>query len=568
MLRVTYLILILICILPTFPGLVSVVISSFGYVPTVGLSDFSLSSYHAFFDWPGISTSISLTLFSAIVSTCVSCLMCFSILQSLWLNRHWRKVEALLSPLLAMPHVAFAIGFAFLFAPTGMMARLLAALFGLNVDTQNQTWLIHDPYALGLTITLSLKEIPFLLLMSIPVLQQIKIDRLSKMSASLGYSPSHMWWKVVLPLWLPKMRFALFAVIAYGASVVDLSLILGPTNPPTLAVLVWQWFNDPDLSLIPRAASGAVLLLILASSLLGFVVIIEKMTLGYFGRWQYSGRSGVRLPGKTLFTVSTLLACLIFPLTLLWSVAHRWRFPEIIPTKFSGRFWSNEWINILPTILQSLEIALLSASFALLFAVVAQECRVRFRVYLPRYVIALPMVVPQLSILFGIQITTLYLSGDSYYIWVIWSHVFFAFPFVYLALDGPWQGYDNNYTKAALSLGKTPLLVFIQIKMKLLLPAVLYAWAVGASVSLAQYLPTLMLGGGRITTITTEAVALSSGFDRRVTAIYAIWQAILPFVFFLSAILISKLSLRQPVYQQTTKDSNTHDAVSRKPRHP
>ena len=198
----------------------------------------------------------------------------------------------------------------------------------------------------------------------------------------------------------------------------------------------------------------------------------------------------------------------MFPLMLIWSFAHRWRFPDLLPTRYSDRFWSNEWLNILPTINQSLIIAAVTACFALLLGVVAQESRIRFRLHLPGYVIALPMLIPQLSILFGIQITTLYLSGDAYYIWVIWSHVFFAFPFVYLALDGPWRSYDNNYTRAALSLGKTPLFVFFHIKVKLLLPAILYAWAVGASVSLAQYLPTLMLGGGRIATVNTEAVAL------------------------------------------------------------
>ncbi|NOH63033.1 thiamine ABC transporter permease [Vibrio sp. RE88] len=569
MLRAAYIVLILLCIAPTIPGLVGVLLSSFGYVPPVGLFNFSLSSYQQFFEWPGIEHSIGLTLFSSITSTYLSCLICFAILQSLWLDRHWRKVEALLSPLLAMPHVAFAIGFAFLFAPTGMVARLLAQTLGIDVDTHDATWLVHDPYALGLALALSFKEVPFLLLMSIPVLQQIKIDKLYQVSTSLRYSPAQMWWKAVFPLWLVRMRFALFAVMAYGVSVVDLSLILGPTNPPTLAVLVWQWFNDPDLSLIPRAASGAVMLFVLASLLLVLIVLVEKLLVGHFGQWQYSGRRGFSLPGKTLFTFSAILAGVMFPLMLIWSFAHRWRFPDLLPTRYSDRFWSNEWLNILPTINQSLIIAAVTACFALILGVVAQESRIRFRLHLPGYVIALPMLIPQLSILFGIQITTLYLSGDAYYIWVIWSHVFFAFPFVYLALDGPWRSYDNNYTRAALSLGKTPLFVFFHIKVKLLLPATLYAWAVGASVSLAQYLPTLMLGGGRIATVTTEAVALSSGFDRRVTAIYAIWQAILPFVFFVSAILIGRFALRQPDYQQqTNKDALTHDAVSRKPRHP
>lgn len=131
--------------------------------------------------------------------------------------------------------------------------------------------------------------------------------------------------------------------------------------------------------------------------------------------------------------------------------------------------------------------------------------------------IAVPMLVPQLSILFGMQVATLYVAGDAHFFWVCWAHLFFAFPYVYLSLDGPWRSYDERLTRAALSLGKSPLNVWLRIKLPILLPAILYAWAIGISVSLAQYLPTLVLGAGRITTLTTEAVALSSGFDRRVT---------------------------------------------------
>jgi putative thiamine transport system permease protein len=74
----------------------------------------------------------------------------------------------------------------------------------------------------------------------------------------------------------------------------------------------------------------------------------------------------------------------------------------------------------------------------------------------------------------------------------------------------------------------------------LLIPAMSIAMAVGISVSLAQFLPTLMLGAGRISTITTEAVALSSGQDRRVTAIYALLQTITPLFFFALALFIAK----------------------------
>jgi putative thiamine transport system permease protein len=196
----------------------------------------------------------------------------------------------------------------------------------------------------------------------------------------------------------------------------------------------------------------------------------------------------------------------------------------------------------------------------------AHEYRIKYRWQLPGYIIAIPMLIPQLSILFGLQVVTLYLDSEAYFFWVCWAHLFFAFPFVYLSLDGPWRSFDNRLINAALSLGKSPLQAWIKVKMQILLPTIVFAWAIGISVSLAQYLPTLALGAGRISTITTEAVALSSGFDRRVTAIYAIWQALLPLAFFFFASMITRLQRRHR--RLTLKGLLPNESLSRKPRHP
>ena len=60
----------------------------------------------------------------------------------------------------------------------------------------------------------------------------------------------------------------------------------------------------------------------------------------------------------------------------------------------------------------------------------------------------------------------------------------------------------------------------------------LAALAVGFAVSIAQYLPTLFAGAGRFTTVTTEAVALSSGGDRRILAVQSVLQVLLPLAAF------------------------------------
>ena len=45
----------------------------------------------------------------------------------------------------------------------------------------------------------------------------------------------------------PQIRLAVFAVIAYSSSAVDVAIILGPTTPAPLAVRLVQWMNDADL---------------------------------------------------------------------------------------------------------------------------------------------------------------------------------------------------------------------------------------------------------------------------------------------------------------------------------
>ncbi|RYU52278.1 thiamine ABC transporter permease [Aliivibrio finisterrensis] len=561
-LPIFYIFLVIVCILPIAPGVLGVLSASLSYMPSIGLSTFSLDGYLSALEWSGVSHSIFLTLTSAFVSTFVSCIVAFAILQATWQQPVWKKVEPLLSPLLAMPHVAFAIGFAFLFSPTGMIARLLNPFWVFEFPV-----IINDAANIGLILVLIIKEVPFLLLMSIPIMQQLQVDKSERVAASLGYQRHQIWWKCIFPQWLRKARFPILAVIAYSVSVVDVSLILGSTNPPTFAVLVWQWFSDPDIQLQPRAAAGAMILLLLCLLLIGLHRFLEWGITQHCRHWQISGRVGIRLPGLSLFVSLSGIVALSLPIMMLWSASQRWRFPNLLPTQFTLRFWESEWTTLFPVIADSIIIAVISSSLALIFALLGHEYKLKYRWHIPSILIAVPMLIPQLSLLFGIQVSALYFSSDSYWLWVIWAHVFFAFPYVFLALDGPWRSFDQRLTQTGLSLGKSPLQCWIKIKLPLLLPAILYAWAVGISVSLAQYLPTQMLGAGRIMTLTTEAVALSSGFDRRITALYGLWQALLPFVFFSLALFIGRHYSRRSHLNSTTRKVMSNESINNKSQH-
>jgi putative thiamine transport system permease protein len=84
------------------------------------------------------------------------------------------------------------------------------------------------------------------------------------------------------------------------------------------------------------------------------------------------------------------------------------------------------------------------------------------------------------------------------------------------------------------------LAVLVTIKLPLLARPILIAVALGFAVSVAQYLPTLFAGAGRFQTVTTEAVTLAAGGDRRVVGVYAALQMLLPALGFATALALTR----------------------------
>ena len=490
---------------------------------------------------PGLWHSAGLSLWVAGAST-LGALGATALLLAQGDGRPWmRWLRRLLSPLLALPHVAFAIGIAFLIAPSGWLLRLVAPL--LDLTHQPPDWqTLKDPWGLGLIVVLILKETPFLLLMALAALDPAKVARQQWLGASLGFSAPRIWWRLLLPALWPALRLPLYAVAAYGLAVVDLALLLGPDAPPPLAVRLWLWYQDADPAWRGASASGALLLLALNLLLLGALRLLERthLTLGK-ARW-LDGRRAPASPWPALIArigVWGLLLTnlLVLAALLLWSLTRRWSFPALWPSEWSSHHWLALLPSLGPLLWQSLWLALLCAALSLLLAVLCLEALPARRAARTLWLVCLPLLLPQASLLFGLRLQTDGLGftgiGPG---WVLWSQLIFVFPYVYLCLHGPYRQFDERLTRVALTLGASPWGAWWRVKGPLLARPLLFAFGVGAAVSLAQYLPTLLFGGGRVVTITTEAVAIGSGLNRRLAGLYGLLQLLLPLAIYLLAL--------------------------------
>lgn len=537
---------------PILAGLAGTLLPALGYLPSLGGAHLTSDHVAKLLAEPGIFTSAALSLASGLVTTTVSVLVVMLFVAAWAGTRAFGRVRHLISPLLSVPHAAAAFGLAFLIAPSGMISRLISPeLTGWSRPPD--LLIVNDPYGLSMMAGLIVKEIPFLLLIALAAMPQLDVMRTRALTAALGYGRIAGFLYGLWPPLYRQMRLAVFAVIAFASSVVDVSVILGPTTPPPLAVRLVGWMNDPDLEMRFVASAGAMVQLIITGVALLTWIGLERLGAVVLDRGALAGirlrRDGwLRLIAQILMIVPAAAISGGLTVLCLWSIAGLWLFPDALPESFTLAAWARAF----PGIATPLATTLLVASAATLIAVLlAVLCLVR-EVETGRtggrwalVLIYLPLIVPQVAFLFGLQLFIVFSGAIASLPALILAHLVFVLPYVFLSLSDPWRAYDRRYDAMSAGLGKSRRTTLLRIRLPMLLPAILTAAAVGFAVSVGQYLPTVLIGAGRLETITTEAVALASGGNRRIIGVYAFFQMVLPALGFLVATAVPALIFRR-----------------------
>lgn len=524
-----------------------VVLPAFGYLPALGGDRFSLAPWHTLFAQPGLWRSVAVSATSGLVSTALALVIVVLFLAASAGTSVDRTIRRLVSPLLAIPHAAVAFGFAFLITPSGLVSRLISpSLTGW--ERPPDALIVNDPWGLSLIAGLVLKEAPFLFLMSLAALPQLAPEKRLQLARSLGYAPTIAWLKSVLPSLYPLIRLPVYAVIAYASSVVDMALILGPTLPPTLSVSILGWFNDPDINRRFMASAAAVLQLGVTLSALLCWWLLEQFIRTLTRRWllngnRQQGEIALRMIGRSGLLVSSVTALAALVGLGLFSLAGFWRYPDLLPQMLTLDHWTRSASSLSSPLLNTALIGLIATTLAtvLVLAVLENEHRQHVQPKRALWLLYFPLLVPQIAFLFGLVVAAESLGIRPQLGLVIAGHLLFVLPYVYLSLAEAYRRLDPRWLQVARSLGVSRSMAFWRVRLPLLLAPLLTAFAVGLAISIGQYLPTQLLGAGRVSTVTTEAVALASGGNRRLIGVWALMQAGLPLIGFMLALAVPRL---------------------------
>lgn len=536
---------------PVAAGLWGTLLPAFGHLPAAGLTGPSLDPFRDLFEWGGLPRAVMLSLSTGLLATSVSLMIVVFVTAGWSGTRPFRALERLLSPLLSVPHAAAAFGLAFLIAPSGWLSRLISP--GVTGwDRPPDLLIVQDTWGLTMTAGLIVKEVPFLLLITLAALGQTDAPRSVTIAHALGYGRVTGWLKTVFPRVYAQIRPPVYVVLAYSMSVVDVAVILGPNTPPPLSVQIVKWMSNPDLAMRLEAAAGALLQLGLVIGALVFWRMGEIVVALLGRRWIAKGARGSCDPvvaQMALFAGSVSALAVLLGLVVLatWSFAGFWGFPDAFPDTFTLR----NWVRFGPGTLEALgETALIAGTVALVALILTIGClEAEYRYGLSFseravWLLYFPLLIPQTAFLPGLQTLMLNAGADVGRLPVMLAHLVFVLPYVFLSLADPFRAWDTRMGTIAAALGASPDGVLWRVRLPMLLRPVLTALAVGLAVSVGQYLPTLLIGGGRVATLTTESVALASGGDRRAIAVYGLMQTGAALVPFALALLLPALVWR------------------------
>ena len=442
----------------------------------------SLTHWQALFADPQLPQALLATLVSTTIAAVGALLIALLVIVALWPGPKWQRMCARLPWLLAIPHVAFATSALLLFADGG----LLYDYFPYFTPPM-------DKLGIGLGLTLAVKESAFLLWILAAVLSEKRLLQQLIVLDSLGYSRWQCLNWLLLPSVAPALAMAMLAIVAWSLSVVDVAIILGPGNPPTLAVISWQWLTQGDADQQTKGALASLLLMLLLAAyvLLGYLL------------WR-GWRRTIPLTGVLCVVLLAILA-------------------------------DQSTINS-EALINSLTMGLVAAFIALLLLLLWLEWGPQRR----QLWLWLPILLPALPLVAGQYTLALWLNLDGSWTAVVWGHLLWVMPWMLFILQPAWQRIDSRLILIAQTLGWSRAKIFFYVKCPLMLRPALIAFAVGFSVSIAQYMPTLWLGAGRFPTLTTEAVASSSGGSNGILAAQALWQLLLPLIIFALTALVAK----------------------------
>jgi putative spermidine/putrescine transport system permease protein len=225
----------------------------------IGEPGFTLAHFREVLSAPGFLASVGLTLSVSLLSTLGTVVIAIATALALRSMRRFRRLSTFLYQLpLTLPHMVIAAATIMLLSQSGLVSRILAAV-GILDGPAGFPALVYDRGGVGIILVYVWKQVPFVGLFALTVLQGVGEDY-EAVARTLGARPWQAIRHVLLPLLVPGLLPSSIIIFAFVFGAFEVPLLLGARYPSMLSVLAYRLYTDVDLTMRPQAMALSIVI--------------------------------------------------------------------------------------------------------------------------------------------------------------------------------------------------------------------------------------------------------------------------------------------------------------------
>ncbi len=248
---------------------------------------------------------------------------------------------------------------------------------------------------------------------------------------------------------------------------------------------------------------------------------------------------------------ATALIVLAAPLLtlVLQAFSTRWFFPDALPAEWTLRGWrgigsDDRTLSAFGTgVVVSGAVTVASCAMAWPAARVLARSSFRWRGPV-MVVLFVPHLVPAVGLAIGLDVALLRLDLAGGRPGVVLAHLVTTIPYTVAILTAVFTRHDDRARQQAAVLGATPWQALRMVTLRLVGPGLVVAALFSFLVSWSQYLVTLLVGGGRVVTITMLVFSSVAGGNPTSIGVLALMAALPPL---LVLVLAGRIAVREIV---------------------
>lgn len=237
----------------------------------------------------------------------------------------------------------------------------------------------------------------------------------------------------------------------------------------------------------------------------------------------------------SILYVFVFICCIPIFILAISMFVHVWIYPDILPREYTLEYISYVLIDnqIIRAIVTSIIVGIISSTITVVISIPTARALALYNFrgkIIINLLVLLPLIVPSFTVVSINHVNMIKMGLSGTIIGVSIIHSVFALPYAIRLIYDQTLTIGTKFEEQSKNLGATEIQTFSRIYLPLILPSIILAFFLSFTISISQYITTLIIGGGNVLTLSTLLVPYVQYGKYQIASIYSFILVIMSFL--------------------------------------